>query len=204
MIVSGHDAAARPRPPGPRQWVILARHAVAPMTAGLPSGADAPLRRSELAKSASSGKTSVQGEDLPSRKYIFAERHISPSTHFLMRHQNEHWGRPPKRTIMRSTSVSRYFRNWLTLLVLTAWTLMAPIPAIAGPFVLARSAEASTVVVEARLAVISGLALYPPFCATGRHLRRFLYGVRQSYCAIPSTAKILNFPYLSPILRASR
>jgi hypothetical protein len=125
-------------------------------------------------------------------------------THFLTRHQNEHWGRPPKRTIMRSTSVSRYFRNWLTLLVLTAWTLMAPIPAIAGPFVPARSAEASTVVVEARLAVISGLALYPPLCATGRHLRRFLYGVRKSYCAIPSTAKILNFPYLSPILRASR
>ena len=34
---------------------------------------------------------------------------------------------------MDSTSVSRRLRNWLTLLVLTVWTLMAPIPAVAGP-----------------------------------------------------------------------
>ena len=35
--------------------VILARNAVAPMTVGLPSAAEAPLQRNELAKSASSG-----------------------------------------------------------------------------------------------------------------------------------------------------
>ena len=36
-------------------WVRLARYAVTPMTAGLASMADAPLQRSELAKSATSG-----------------------------------------------------------------------------------------------------------------------------------------------------
>ena len=35
-------------------WVILAGHAVTPMTAGLPSATDAPLQRGELAKSANS------------------------------------------------------------------------------------------------------------------------------------------------------
>jgi len=60
MIVSGHDGAARLRPPGLRQWVKLARHAVAPMTDGLPSAADAPLQRSELAKSAIYGRSRPQ------------------------------------------------------------------------------------------------------------------------------------------------
>jgi hypothetical protein len=32
--------------------IILARHAVTPMTAGLPPASDAPLQRSELARSA--------------------------------------------------------------------------------------------------------------------------------------------------------
>jgi hypothetical protein len=39
-----------------RLGVILARHTFAPVAAGLPSAADAPLRRSELAKSAKSSR----------------------------------------------------------------------------------------------------------------------------------------------------
>jgi transposase-like protein len=54
MIVSGHDAAPRPRLPGPRQWVTGCRSDGVSETDGLASAADAPLQRSELANSARS------------------------------------------------------------------------------------------------------------------------------------------------------
>ena len=52
MIVSGHDGAARPRPPGLRQWVTGCREDGLSATDGLASATDVSLRRSELAKSA--------------------------------------------------------------------------------------------------------------------------------------------------------